>query len=108
MKDIKTIYEQLEGTYRKDCGSLVPDVELPEQKPKNNFRANDSRVKSLVCAYTVIGWKSHKIDRIIFSIKGIAFFLKVWYNTDKGNGLVFGPGSTCGGDVPRHFLLEGV
>ncbi len=28
----QTIYEQLGGTYRKDCGSLVPDVELPEQK----------------------------------------------------------------------------
>lgn len=41
-------------------------------------------------------------------IKGIALFLKVWYNTNKENGLVFGPGSTCGGDVPRHFLLRGV
>ena len=71
---------------------------------ENIFQANDSRVKSLVCAYTVIGWNSRKRYGIIFSIKGIAFFLKVWYNTDKGNGLVVRPGSTCGGDVPRHFL----
>ena len=33
MKDNKTIYEQLGGTYREENGSLVPDVELPEQKP---------------------------------------------------------------------------
>ncbi|MBO5379241.1 MAG: TnpV protein [Clostridia bacterium] len=32
MKDIKTIYEQLGGTYREENGSLVPDMELPEQK----------------------------------------------------------------------------
>ena len=32
MKDTKTIYEQLGGTYREENGSLVPDVELPEQK----------------------------------------------------------------------------
>ena len=32
MKDTKTIYEQLGGTYREDNGNLVPDVELPEQK----------------------------------------------------------------------------
>lgn len=75
---------------------------------KNNLQAYDSRIKSLVGAYTVIEWKSHKTNGMNFSIKGIAFFLKVWYNTDKENGLVFGPGSTCGGDVPRHFLLEGV
>lgn len=75
---------------------------------KNDLQAYDARIESLVGAYTVIGWKSHKTNGTIFSIKGIAFFLKVWYNTDKGNGLVFGPGSTCGGDVPRHFLLEGV
>ena len=37
MKDTKTIYEQLGGTYRKDCGSLVPDVELPEQKPIGKY-----------------------------------------------------------------------
>ena len=75
---------------------------------ENIFQANDSRVKSSFCAYTVIRWNSCKRDGIIFSIKGIAFFLKVWYNTDRGNGLVVRPGSTCGGDVPRHFLLEGV
>lgn len=75
---------------------------------ENIFQANDSRVKSLVRAYTIIGWKFRKQNEIFFSIKGIAFFLKVWYNTDKGNGLVVRPGSTCGGDVPRHFLLEGV
>ena len=28
----QTIYEQLGGTYREENGSLVPDVELPEQK----------------------------------------------------------------------------
>ena len=32
MKDNKTIYEQLGGTYREENGNLVPDVELPEQK----------------------------------------------------------------------------
>ena len=81
---------------------------MPNATKENIFQANDSRVKSLVCAYTINGWKSYKRNEIIFSIKGIAFFLKVWYNTDKGNGLVVRPGSTCGGDVPRHFLLEGV
>ena len=29
---------------------------------------------------------------------------KVWYDTIKENGLVVRPGSTYGGDVPRHFL----
>ena len=33
MKDTKTIYKQLGGTYREANGNLVPDVELPEQKP---------------------------------------------------------------------------
>ena len=37
MKDTKTIYEQLGGTYRKENGNLVPDVELPEQKPIGKF-----------------------------------------------------------------------
>ena len=37
MKDIKTIYEQLGGTYREENGSLVPDVELPEQKPIGKY-----------------------------------------------------------------------
>lgn len=32
MKDTKTIYEQLGGTYREENGSLIPDVELPKQK----------------------------------------------------------------------------
>ena len=32
MKNAKTIFEQLGGTYREKNGSLVPDVELPEQK----------------------------------------------------------------------------
>ncbi len=32
MKDTKTIYEQLGGTYRDENGNLVPDLELPEQK----------------------------------------------------------------------------
>ena len=72
---------------------------------ENIFQVTDSRVKSLVCAYTIIRWKSRKQNEIFFSIKGIAFFLKVWYNTDKGNGLVARPGSTCGGDVPRHFFI---
>ena len=75
---------------------------------ENIFQVTDSRIKSLVYAYTIIGWKSRKQNEIIFSIKGIAFFLKVWYNTDKENGLVVRPGSTCGGDVPRHFVLDGV
>ena len=75
---------------------------------ENIFQVTDSRIKSLVCAYTIIGWKSRKQNVIFFSIKGIEFFLKVWYNTDKENGLVVRPGSTCGGDVPRHFVLDGV
>jgi hypothetical protein len=32
MKEAKTIYQQLGGTYREEKGSLIPDVELPEQK----------------------------------------------------------------------------
>ena len=32
MKDTKTIYEQLGGTYSEKNGNLLPDVELPEQK----------------------------------------------------------------------------
>ena len=36
MKDTKTIYEQLEGTYREKNGNLVPGVALPEQKPIGN------------------------------------------------------------------------
>ena len=75
---------------------------------ENIFQVTDSRIKSLVYAYAIIGWKSRKQNEIFFSIKGIAFFLKVWYNTDKENGLVVRPGSTCGGDVPRHFVLDGV
>ena len=37
MKESKTIYEQLGGTYREENGSLVPDVELPEQKPIGKY-----------------------------------------------------------------------
>ena len=37
MKDTKTIYEQLGGTYRKENGCLVPDVELSEQKPIGKY-----------------------------------------------------------------------
>ena len=37
MKDTKTIYEQLGGTYREEKGNLVPDVELPEQKPFGKY-----------------------------------------------------------------------
>ena len=37
MKDIKTIYEQLGGTYREENGNLVPNVELPEQKPIGKY-----------------------------------------------------------------------
>ena len=33
----QTIYEQLGGTYRKENGNLVPDVELPEQKPIGKY-----------------------------------------------------------------------
>ena len=32
MKEAKTIYEQLGGTYSEKNGNLLPDVELPEQK----------------------------------------------------------------------------
>ena len=32
MKEAKTIYQQLGGTYREEKGGLVPDVELSEQK----------------------------------------------------------------------------
>ena len=37
MKEAKTIYEQLGGTYREENGNLVPDVELPEQKPIGKY-----------------------------------------------------------------------
>ncbi len=37
MKEAKTIYEQLGGTYREENGKLVPDVELPEQKPIGKY-----------------------------------------------------------------------
>ena len=37
MKDTKTIYEQLGGTYREENGNLVPDVELHEQKPIGKY-----------------------------------------------------------------------
>ena len=37
MKDTKTIYEQLGGTYHEENGNLVPDVELPEQKPIGKY-----------------------------------------------------------------------
>ena len=37
MKEAKTIYEQLGGTYRGEKGNLVPDVELPEQKPIGKY-----------------------------------------------------------------------
>ena len=30
-------YEQLGGTYREENGNLVPDVELPEQKPIGKY-----------------------------------------------------------------------
>ena len=33
----QTIYEPLGGTYREENGSLVPDVELPEQKPIGKY-----------------------------------------------------------------------
>ena len=33
----QTIFEQLGGTYREENGSLVPDVELPEQKPIGKY-----------------------------------------------------------------------
>ena len=32
MKDTKTIYEQIGGTYREESDNLLPDMELPEQK----------------------------------------------------------------------------
>ena len=37
MKDTKTIYGQLGGTYREENGNLVPDVELPELKPIGKY-----------------------------------------------------------------------
>ena len=37
MKDTKTIYEQLGGTYREENGNLIPDLELPEQKPIGKY-----------------------------------------------------------------------
>lgn len=37
MKEAKTIYQQLGGTYREEKGNLVPDVELPEQKPIGKY-----------------------------------------------------------------------
>ena len=37
MKDTKTIYEQLGDTYRAEKGNLVPNMELPEQKPIGKY-----------------------------------------------------------------------
>ena len=37
MIEAKTIYEQIGGTYREENDSLVPDVELPEQKPIGKY-----------------------------------------------------------------------
>ncbi|MBQ9415434.1 MAG: TnpV protein [Clostridia bacterium] len=37
MKEAKTIYQKLGGTYREENGNLVPDVELPEQKPIGKY-----------------------------------------------------------------------
>ena len=39
MKNVmkQTIYEQLGGTYREENGNLVPNVELPEQKPIGKY-----------------------------------------------------------------------
>ena len=37
MKEAKIIYEQLGGTYREENGNLVPDMELPEQKPIGKY-----------------------------------------------------------------------
>ena len=37
MKEAKTIYEQLGGTYREENGNLIPNVELPEQKPIGKY-----------------------------------------------------------------------
>lgn len=37
MKDTKTLYEQLGGTYREENCSLIPDMELPEQKPIGKY-----------------------------------------------------------------------
>jgi len=33
----QAIYEQLGGTYREENGNLLPDVELPEQKPIGKY-----------------------------------------------------------------------
>ena len=33
----QTIYEQLGGTYREENGNLIPDLELPEQKPIGKY-----------------------------------------------------------------------
>lgn len=37
MKVTKTLYEQLGGTYREENCNLVPDMELPEQKPIGKY-----------------------------------------------------------------------
>lgn len=37
MKDTKTLYEQLGCTYREENCNLVPDMELPEQKPIGKY-----------------------------------------------------------------------
>ena len=37
MKEAKTIYEQLGGTYREENSSLIPDLQLPEQKPIGKY-----------------------------------------------------------------------
>ena len=37
MKEAKTIYQQLGGTYREENGKFVSNVELPEQKPIGKY-----------------------------------------------------------------------
>ena len=37
MKEAKTIYQKLGGTYREENGNLIPDVELPEQNPIGKY-----------------------------------------------------------------------
>ncbi len=37
MKDTKTIYKQLGGTYCEENRYHIPDVELPEQKPIGKY-----------------------------------------------------------------------
>ena len=51
---------------------------------ENIFQVTDSRIKSLVYAYTIIGWKSRKQNEIFFSKKDLTNLYSPVYNSIRG------------------------